>query len=119
MALDQLLQRFMRSQPWQVVLAPGAADQAIHDIKTAFRPEEEIALAHFEHKLADFPVRLKTEPLSVPGHPPLGTKDPNIFRYSSDPQAVISVIADLDEQNRVLRATRIKIKVGGKHGHHG
>ncbi|HTB21872.1 MAG TPA: hypothetical protein VK914_04105 [bacterium] len=117
--LDRLLRRFKLSLPWQVVMAPGATEEAKKAIRDAFRPEEEVARDNFMHKLADFLLRLETAPLSVLGHPPLSTKDPNIFRYTGDPQAVISVIADLDERNRVLRVARIKIKVGGKHGHHG
>ena len=117
--LDRLLQRFKRSQPWQVTIDPAVAEQAQTDIRAAFKAGEEVARDRFLDRLEDYLTRLAASPLTVLGHPPLGTKDPNVFRYTSDPQAAISVVADLDEPGRQLRVTRIKIKVGGSHGHHG
>jgi hypothetical protein len=116
--LDRLLQRFRHSQPWQVNIDPAVAQQARKDIQTAFKAGEEVARARFLDRLEAYLMRLAANPLTVLGHPPLGTSDPNVFRYTSDPQAAISVIADLDEPGRELRVTRIKIKVGGSHGHH-
>lgn len=118
MVLDQLLQRFIRSQPWQILLEPSTAEQARQAIRDAFNSNEENARNRFLHKLEDFLQGLESDPLSVLGHPPLGTKDPDVFRYTIDPQANISVVADLDEQARTLRVTWIKIKTGGSHGRH-
>jgi hypothetical protein len=116
--LDRLLQRFRRSQPWQVTVEPAVAEQARRDIQAAFKAGDEVARDRFLDRLEDFLLRLAANPLEVLGHPPLGTRDPNVFRYTSDPQAAISVIADLNEPGRELRVARIKIKVGGSHGHH-
>ena len=117
--LDRLLQRFRRSQPWRVTIDRAVAEQARKDVQAAFRTGEEVARDRFLDSLEGYLVRLAANPLAVLGHPPLGTKDPNVFRYTSDPQATISVIADLDELRRELIVTRIKIKAGGSHGHHG
>jgi len=115
---DPLLQRFRRTQPWRVTVDPSVAGQARKEAQGAFGQGHEIARDLFLAKLEDYLRRLEANPLSVLGHPPLGTKDPNVFRYTSDPQATISVIADLDDQLRELRVTTIKTKIGGSHGHH-
>ncbi len=112
----ELLKIFKRSLPWRVVVEPVAAEQARQKISAAFGPEEDAAKRRFQERLADFLTRLERNPLDVLGHPPLGTKDPNVFRYTADPQATISAIADLDIQARERWVTRINIKVGGHHG---
>ncbi len=59
----------------------------------------------------------KRTPLSVLGHPPLGTDDRDIYRYSADAETFIGIVADLDLGRRELRVISFKVK-GGPNGRH-
>jgi hypothetical protein len=112
---DGLLKRFKRSQPWKVTLAVGVIERARGHIETQYAEGQ--SRRHALQKLDAFLAVLDKDPLKVMGHPPLGTDDPNVFRYSADPQATISAVADLDEARRELVVTLIKIK-GVTHARH-
>lgn len=113
--IDRLYARFRGSQPWTVVLAEGVVERARADVRALFKdagPQRAML-----ERLAATLTALERDPLRVLGHPPLGTEDPNVFRYSADPQASISVIADLDLRRRELVIVLIKLK-GARHGRH-
>lgn len=113
--IDKLLQLLRNSQPWKVRIEPWAIEDVIADISTAF-PDEQ-ALARTLRHLDSFVDSLERAPLKVLGHPPLGTDKPQIFRYSADPQALLSVIADLDLERKELVVTQIKLKGASRARH--
>lgn len=113
--LDALFKRFRHSQPWTVVLADGVVEKAQADARALCRTEGARRL--LLQRLAVFLADLERDPLKVLGHPPFGTADPDLFRYSADPQSSLSVIADLDLQRRELVVVQIKLK-GAPHGRH-
>jgi hypothetical protein len=113
--IDRLYKRFRGSQPWKVVVAEGVAERARADVQALVQGAGPQRL--MLERLAAFLTALEKDPLRVLGHPPLGTDDPDVFRYSADPQASISAIADLDLQRRELVVVLIKMK-GAPHGRH-
>jgi hypothetical protein len=110
--LDALRRRFMASQPWTVVVEETALEQALAAVRRAYAegPARQRAFERLDRFLAD----LARQPLKVLGHPPLGTDDPEVFRYGADRQALISVVADLDLKGKRLIVVRIVIK-GASH----
>ena len=113
--IDKLFKRFRRSQPWSVVLAAGVIEAAMADINAVFAPGPPRANAL--RKLDKLLLAVQADPLDVLGHPPVGTDDPNVFRYTADEQKTVSFIADLDETARELVIIQINIK-GASHGGH-
>lgn len=113
--IDQLWKRLKGTQPWRVVLAEGVIDKALRDINQLYPAEgaKRLVIRRLDSLLA----ALEKDPLRVLGHPPLGTDDPAVFRYSADPQAALSAIADLDLQRRELVVVLIKVK-GASRGSH-
>lgn len=113
--IDRLWNRFKGSQPWRVSLAEGVIEEARAAIQALHPdgPDRKQALLRLDRFLG----ALETDPLRVLGHPPLGTDDPDVFRYSADPQLALSVVADLDLERRELVVVMIKIK-GARHGSH-
>jgi len=113
--LDTLKERFKRSQPWKVIVGPGVIEAARKQIEDLYAPGP-VRIA-WRGKLDAYLATLEADPLAVLGHPPLGTDDPHAFRYSADPQAAISVVANLDLGRHELAVVLLKIK-GGSHGRH-
>lgn len=108
--MDALKNLFRRSQPWAVVIPLEVLELARRDFERLCAGKSPVARERLKTQLDRFLSALDHDPLNVLGHPPLGTDDPQVFRYTADPQQLISAVADLDLGLRQLRVSRIRLK---------
>lgn len=108
--MDALKNLFRRSQPWRVVIPASVLERARLDFEKICAGKPPSARGRLKAQLDVFLASLEKDPMKVLGHPPLGTDDPNVFRYTADPQQRVSAVADLDLGPRQLRVARIRLK---------